>query len=388
MTLSTNDTVLYQIETTLAEIGLDGLAEALRVLLNEIMKIERAEHLRAKPYERTEERRGYANGYKPKTVRSRVGELTLDIPQVRDSRFYPSSLEKGMRSERALKATLAEMYIQGVSTRKVAAITEQLCGFEVSSSSVSRATAELDELFSQWRERPLGAYRYLILDARYEHVREGGQVIDVAVLTAVGISAHSGKREVLGCSVALSEQEIHWRNFLQSLKQRGLHGVELIVSDAHEGLLAAKQTLFSTVPWQRCQVHLQRNAQSYLPRREMREAVAADIRAIFNAPNRSEAERLLDQLLDRYADSAPRLVAWAEEALPQGLTIFALPAKHRRRLRTTNSIEWLNKAIKKRTKVVSIFPNSVSCLRLVTAIVMEISEEWLAGKAYLTMNND
>ena len=317
-----------------------------------------------------------------------MGELTLDIPQVRDSRFYPSSLEKGMRSERALKATLAEMYIQGVSTRKVAAITEQLCGFEVSSSSVSRATAELDELFSQWRERPLGAYRYLILDARYEHVREGGQVIDAAVLTAVGISAHSGKREVLGCSVALSEQEIHWRNFLQSLKQRGLHGVELIVSDAHEGLLAAKQTLFSTVPWQRCQVHLQRNAQRYLPRKEIREAVAADIRAIFNAPNRSEAERLLDQLLDHYADSAPRLVAWAEEALPQGLTIFALPAKHRRRLRTTNSIEWLNKAIKKRTKVVSIFPNSVSCLRLVTAIVMEISEEWLAGKAYLTMNDD
>ncbi len=177
---------------------------------------------------------------------------------------------------------------------------------------------------------------------------------------------------------------------MQSLKQRGLHGVELVVSDAHEGLLAAKQTLFATVPWQRCQVHLQRNAQSYMPRKELKEPVAADIRAIFNAPNRPEAERLLDQFLDRYADTAPRLTAWAEEALPQGFTVFAFPAKHRRRLRTTNAIEWLNKADKKRTKVVSIFPNSASCLRLVTAMVMvmEISEEWLAGKAYLTMNDD
>ncbi len=387
MTLQTNDNALYQIETTLAQAGFDGLAEALRILLNEIMKIERAEHLHAQPYERTETRRGYANGYKPKTVRSRLGAITLNIPQVRDSNFYPSSLEKGMRSERALKTTLAEMYIQGVSTRKVAAITQELCGFEVSSSSVSRATAELDELFSQWRERSLGAYRYLILDARYEHVREGGQVVDAAVLSAIGISAQSGKREVLGCSVALSEQEVHWRTFLQSLKQRGLHGVELIVSDAHEGLLAAKQTVFPTIPWQRCQVHLQRNAQRYLPRKEMREPVATDIRAIFNAPNRPEAERLLDQLLDRYASTAPRLTAWAEEALPQGFTVFAFPDKHRRRLRTTNSIEWLNKAIKKRTKVVSIFPNSASCLRLVTAIVMEISEEWLAGNVYLTMND-
>ncbi len=209
MTLQTNDNVLYQIDTALAQASLNGLAEALRILLNEVMKIERAEHLRAQPYEHTGERHGYANGYKPKTVRLRVGEITLDIPQVRDSRFYPSSLEKGLRSERALKATLAERYILGVSTRKIAAITKELCGFEVNSSNVSRATAELDELFTQWRERPLGAYRYLILDARYEHVREGGQVIDAAVLTAVGICAHSGKREVLGCSVALSEQEAH-----------------------------------------------------------------------------------------------------------------------------------------------------------------------------------
>lgn len=385
MTLLNHDSVLFQLHDLLVDQGFDGLVDALTVLLNEVMQIERSQHLQAQLHERTDQRRGYANGYKPKTVMSRVGQLTLAVPQVREGDFYPNSLEKGLRSERALKLALAEMYVQGVSTRKVAAITEELCGFAVSSSMVSRATATLDEALAAWRERPLGAYRYLFLDARYEHVRHGGAVVSAAVLIATGIREDNGKREVLGCSVALSEQEVHWRTFLQSLKKRGLHGVQLITSDAHEGLKAAKQAVFPSVPWQRCQTHLQRNAFKYVPRQALKAAVADDIRAIFNAPDRAEADRRLAMFIDQYADSAPALSRWAEAALPQGLTVLQFPRKHQRRLRTTNMLERLNKEIKRRTRVATLFPNEASCLRLVTAVLAETSEEWVTNKTYLNM---
>lgn len=332
--------------------------------------------------ERSDERRGYANGYKPKTVQTRVGALDFDIPQVRDSSFYPSSLEKGLRSERALKVALAEMYVQGVSTRKVAKITEQLCGFEVTSTQVSRAARELDEVLEQWRKRPLGAYPYVYLDARYEKVRLNGSVIDMAVLVAIGVS-EAGQRLILGTSIALSEQEAHWRDFLRSLQERKLHGVRLFISDAHEGLKAARKAVFPSVPWQRCQFHLQQNAQSYVPKQEMRKEVAAAIRNIFNAPTEAEAKRLLDQLLERYEKSAPRLVAWAEENIQEGLTVLQFPADHWRRIRTSNVLERVNKEIRRRTRVATIFPNENSCLRLVSAVLMEISEEWETGRAYL-----
>ena len=267
MTLPEHDTVLSQLYDLLASQGFDGLAGALTVLLNEVMKLERSHHLQAQPYERTSQRQGYANGYKPKTVKTRVGELTVAVPQVRAGDFYPNSLEKGLRSERALKVALAEMYVQGISTRKVAAITEEMCGFSVSSTMVSRAAAALDESLQAWRERPMGAYRYVYLDARYEHIRHGGVVVDAAVLIAAGVRESDGKREVLGVSVALSEQEVHWRRFLQELKQRGLHGVQLLVSDAHEGLKAAKQAVFPAAPWQRCQTHtIRTQSQHYGPR--------------------------------------------------------------------------------------------------------------------------
>ena len=272
MTHHPDDTLLTAVCELLDAYGYDGLAEAMTIVLNETMKMERARHLRAAPYERTEERRGYANGYKEKTVRSRLGELQLQVPQVREGDFYPASLEKGLRSERALKVALAEMYVQGVSTRKVAEITEKLCGFSVTSSEVSRAAQALDEQLQAWRERPLGAYAYVYLDARYEKVRHGGLVVDVAVLLAAGVRP-DGQREVLGCSVALSEQEVHWRDFLRGLKDRGLHGVELFISDAHEGLKAARKALFPAVPWQRCQFHLQQNAAAYVPQQTMRREV-------------------------------------------------------------------------------------------------------------------
>ena len=367
--------------------GFDALPDLVRIMINAAMRIERQKHLGASPYERTPQRQGYANGYKPKTMATRVGKITFDIPQVREGDFYPSSLEKGIRSERALKLALAEMYVQGVSTRKVAAITEQMCGFAVSSSQVSRATAELDEQLQAWRERPLGRMRYLYLDARYEKVRQDGQVRNAALLLAVGVN-EDGKREVLGVSVSLGEHEVHWRSFLQSLVSRGLSGIELIISDDHSGLGSARQAVFGGVPWQRCQCHLQRNAQAYVPRKSMKADVARDIRSIFNAPDRQEADALLRKTVARYAQDAPRLSNWMEENLPQGLTVFAFPESHRRLIRTTNGLERLNREICRRSRVASLFPNDASCLRLATAVVMEISEDWQTGKRYIRWESD
>lgn len=371
----------------LKENGFEGLAEAVTVLMNSAMVAERSEYLGAAPYERSAARVGYANGFKDKTVKTRLGALSLRVPQTRDSEFYPQSLEKGLRSERALLLSIAEMYVQGVSTRRVKKIVEELCGMEVSSSQVSRAAAELDELLSAWRTRDLGRYRYVILDAQYEKVRQGGRVLDAAVLIACGVD-ETGRRDVLGISVSLSEAEVHWRGFLSDLKDRGLHGMELIVSDAHEGLQAARKAVFGSIPWQRCQFHLQQNAGQYVPSMAMRSAVAADIRSIFNAPDREEAERLLEKFLKKYQETAPKLVSWAEEALPEGFTVFSLPARHRRRMRTTNLVERLNEEIRRRTRVARLFPNEASCLRLVTAIVMEIAEEWqTTDRRYLTFTD-
>jgi putative transposase len=367
--------------------GFDALAEAVTVLLNTAMVAERSEYLGARPYERSDSRRGYANGFKGKTVKTRLGELPLRVPQTRDCEFYPQSLEKGLRSERALLLSIAEMYVQGVSTRRVKRIVEELCGMDVSSSQVSRAAAELDELLASWRERELGCYRYVVLDAQYEKVRQSGQVLDAAVLIACGVDA-DGRRDILGCSVSLSEAEVHWRAFLTSLKDRGLYGIELIASDAHEGLQAARRAVFPSVPWQRCQFHLQQNAGQYVPSVTQRSPVAADIRAIFNAPDRHEAERLLEMFVERYQKAAPKLSNWAEEALPQGFTVFSLPSAHRRRLRTTNLVERLNEEIRRRTRVARLFPNEASCLRLVSAVLMEIAEDWqTADKRYITFSD-
>ncbi|MBE0667569.1 MAG: IS256 family transposase [Bacteroidales bacterium] len=371
----------YTFTKEFAEKGLDAIPEMLRVLINQVMQAERSNYLQAGEYERTEDRKGHANGYKPKTVRTRMGEITFAVPQVREGGFYPSALEKGLRSERALVATLAEMYVQGVSTRKVKAITEELCGIEVSSMQVSRATAQLDEVLQEWRERPLEEIIYLFVDARYEKVRQAGQVRDAAVLVASGITPQ-GERQILGVSVSLSEHEAHWKAFLKGLKDRGLNGVKLVISDDHTGLGAARRAVFGSVPWQRCQFHLQQNAGAYLPRRSMRLEVAADIRSMFNAPDRKTAEEYLQAAIQKYAVSAPRLSAWLEDNLSEGFLVFDFPLEHRRTIRTTNSLERINKEIRRRTRVVGVFPNEASCLRLVSAILMEISEEWQIGKHY------
>jgi len=371
----------------LKENGFEGLADAVTVLMNAAMFAERSEYLCAAPYERTAQRVGYANGFKDKTLKTRLGELPLKVPQTRDGEFYPQSLEKGLRSERALLLSIAEMYVQGVSTRRVKRIVEELCGMDVSSTQVSRAAAELDELLEAWRTRELGRYRYLVLDAQYEKVRQNGQVLDAAVLIACGVGA-DGNRDILGCSVSLSEAEVHWRKFLAELKDRGLHGLELIVSDAHEGLQAARKAVFPSVPWQRCQFHLQQNAGHYVPNMSMRSEVAADIRSIFNAPDLDEAHHLLEKLLSKYDKTAPKLARWAEENIPEGFTAFSLPSSHRRRMRTTNLVERLNEEIRRRTRVARLFPNEASCLRLVSAVLMEIAEDWqTADKRYVVFED-
>ncbi|MCD8542901.1 MAG: IS256 family transposase [Gammaproteobacteria bacterium] len=266
-----NHTKMLEAVELIASKGFSGMTEA--------MLIERSRYLGVGPYERGEARHDQANGFKPKHLKTTLGELSLQVPQVRSSEFYPSFLEKGIRSERALKLALAEMYVQGVSTRNVEAILQELCGLQVSSSDVSRASKLLDEELSTWKTRRLGRYVYLYVDARYEKVRQNGCVVDNAVLIAYGVNAE-GKRDILGLSVSLSEAEIHWRAFLESLTSRGLHGVECIVSDAHSGLKAALTAVFPSVPWQRCQFHLQQNAQAYFTKQSRKREVADSIRAI------------------------------------------------------------------------------------------------------------
>ena len=316
MTQQIHPNVTHDIVQVLAEHGFDGMAQAMQLLLNECMKIERRQALGVGPYQRGEARHGQANGFKPKTVKTRIGPIELAVPQVRGAKFYPQALERGSRSERALCLALAEMYVQGVSTRKVSKITEELCGCEISSSDVSRATALLDKEFDAWRTRPLGVIKYLILDARYEKVRHGGQVRDCAVLTAIGVDA-TGHRSILGVSVSLSEAEVHWREFFKSLLARGLHGVELIVSDAHAGLQEARRACFHGVPWQRCQFHLLHNALAHVPREEMKHEVMEDLKSVFDSADQRSAEERLERVVQKYQSSAPALAAWMEANVPE-----------------------------------------------------------------------
>ena len=370
----------------LADRGFDGMAQAIQLLINEAMKLERSAVLGAGPYERTPSRRGQANGFKPKRVRTRLGTLDLRVPQTRDVEFYPTALERGQRSERALKLAVAEMYVQGVTTRKVTAVMQQLCGLEVTSSQVSRAARTLDEELAAWRERPWQEIPYLLLDARYEKVRVGGVVVSCALLVAIGITLE-GQRTVLGVSVSLSEAEVHWREFLASLQDRGLHGVQLIVSDDHSGLRAALQSGLPGVKWQRCQFHLAKNLIDHLPKSVSQEESSAELRGVFNAPNREEANRLLELMVRKYADVDAKLPTWLENNVPEGLTVFDFPVGHRRRLRTNNCLERLNREIKRRTKVATLFPNEASLLRLATAVLMETDAEWQTEKRYLPRSN-
>jgi putative transposase len=350
-----------------------------------ILEAEMEAHLGAGRYERAAGRTGYRNGYKPRTLHTRVGTLELRVPQDREGTFSSELFARYQRTEQALVVTLMEMYLQGVSTRKVAAITEQLCGTTFSKSQVSALAGTLDATLTAWRERPLAAsYPYLTVDARYEHVRIDGQVVSQGVLLVAGVR-DDGRREILAVEVADTESEATYQEVFRRLKARGVHGVMLVTSDDHAGLRAAIARHFQGAGWQRCQVHFARNLLGRVGRKD-RARLAEDLRAVFAAPDVAQVRTAVHNCAERWRCGHPAVAAMLEEELEDCLACYHLPASHRLRIRTTNSLERLNQERKRRTRVVRIFPNRASLLRLVTALAMEQSEEWVSGRRYLDMD--
>ena len=379
-TTEENDTEIFEMMQTLMNEGLQGFPAVMARMYNLAMQFERELHLGAGKYERTQCRRGYANGYKPKTLNTHAGRLALRIPQVRDSEtpFYPRSLERGTRYERALKMAVAEMYVKGVSTRKVQAVFDRLCDVDITADQVSRAMREMDDELDAWRNRPIGAVKVLFLDATFHKARVDGIVVSVATFIVAGI-LEDGHRAILAVDSDLSENEVHWRRVLSRLVERGMHGVRLIVSDSHEGLRSAREAALPGIPWQRCQMHLQQNAQAYVTKPGLKAEVAADIRSIFRAGSLEEARRLLASMVEKYSKCQSKLAAWMEDNIPEGLTVFSFPAAVRQFLRTNNMEENLNRQIKSRTRLIPAFPNVESLMRLVSAICIEISDDWESG---------
>ena len=384
---SDQDNALEGLMEQLIESGVEDMAPVFAGLFNLAMRIERERFLRAGHYERSPARRGYANGTRPKKLDTPAGTVTLQVPKTagHDEPFYPQALERGRRSCRAVMLAVAEMYIKGVSTRDVEAVMQEFGLESLSSSQVSRAAALLDEELAAWRARPLGEVRYMILDARYEKVRQGGVVRDAAVLSAIGIGPDQ-RRRVLGVSCALSEAEVHWRAFLESLVARGMRGVGFIVSDDHPGLGAARKAVLGGATWQRCQFHLAQNAIHHAPNLTIRKAIGKELRRVWNASDSKAAEAELRQLVAAYREPAPKLANWLEAAIPEGLAVFSLPERHQKRLRTSNPMERsIQQEIKRRTVKVRVFPNEASLERLVTAILVEIDDKWqTADKPYIT----
>ena len=364
----------------------DGqVGRLLEAILNQVLNAQVAEQLQAAPYERSEQRQGYRNGYKPRQLTTRVGALTLLVPQVRDGQFSTELFVRYQRSEQALVLTLMEMVVNGVSTRKVARITEELCGASFAKSTVSDLCKALDPLVSAWNERDLSAQRFpfVLVDALVVKVREGGRVRAVSALLATGVNAE-GYREVLGLRLGDSESERTWVEFFVWLKGRGLTGVDLVVSDHHGGLVSAVRVQFQGATWQRCQTHLSANIADATPK-ALQEEIHARLRAIFDAPDEATARTLLARFVQDYQSKAPAAVATLERGFDDATAVLALPAPYRKRLRTTNGVERLNEEIRRRERVIRIFPNRDSVLRLVGALLLEQDEVWMTGKRYFDM---
>jgi putative transposase len=366
--------------------GDTGLAKLLERVLNQVLEAQVSEHLGAERYERTEERQGYRNGVRPRQLTTRVGKLTLRVPQVRDGQFSPELFARYQRSEQALVLALMEMVVNGVSTRKVTAITEELCGTSFSKSTVSALCARLDPLVTAWNERPLGeqAVPFIVADALVIKVREQERVRALSALIAIGINA-AGYREILGIQVGDSESESSWTTFFAWLKRRGLAGVDLVVSDAHTGLVAAVQRQFQGCTWQRCQTHLAGDVLEAAPK-SVRQELHEHLRSLFEAPDLPTARVLLQQLLQTYSGRAPRAMATLETGFDDATAVLALPEPYRRRLRTSNGMERLNEEVRRRERVIRIFPNRESAIRLLGAVLMERHEQWTTGHRYFEMS--
>jgi putative transposase len=363
----------------------DYLRTVVEEVVQQILEAEMDETLGAGKSERTGNRRGYRSGYYQRTLVTRVGKLELRVPQDRQGHFRTEVFERYQRSEKALVGALAEMYVQGVSTRKVKAITEELCGHEFSAATVSRINQSLDGELEKFAERRLEEdYPYLILDARYEKVREDGVVRSQAVQVAIGIN-REGRRCVLAVGLANRESTSSWREFLLALKQRGLRGVELVVSDDHAGLKQAIAEILPEAAWQRCYVHFLRNALDYLPRKAHDDCLV-ELRWLYDRHDLEQARQDLAGWLKKWEAKYPKLCNWVEANIEETFTFYRLPAEHHKHLKSTNMLERINEEIKRRTLVVRIFPNTASCLRLVRALTAEIHEEWIEGTRYLNMD--
>ena len=363
----------------------DLFKQLLRESLQEVLEAEMTEVVGAGPSERSPERSGYRSGYYSRGLVTRIGKLELRVPRDRDGRFSTELFERYQRSEKALVSALAEMYVQGVSTRKVKAITEELCGHAFSASTISQINKGLDGALQRFATRALEEpYPYLILDARYEKVRIEGVIRSQAVLIAIGIN-WEGRRQVLGVELANRESSTSWKDFVRRLKERGLKGVEFVVSDDHDGLKKAVAELLPEAAWQRCYVHFLRNALDYLPRKADDDCLQ-ELRWIYDRRDLKEAQADLAAWLKRWERRYPRLTDWAEEAIGQTLTFYRLPRQHHKHLKSTNLLERLNEEIKRRTRVVRIFPNEASCLRLVRALCAETHETWLEDNRYINMD--
>ena len=360
----------------------DFLVPVVQEAVQAILEVEMEECLQAGKHERSDRRLGYRSGYYRRRLITRVGTMVLRVPQDRSGHFSTQVFEQYQRSEKALVAALAQMYVQGVSTRKVAAITEELCGHEFSASSISAITARLDEQLEQFSRRKLEQdLPYVILDARYERVREGGVIVSRAILIALGID-WEGRRQVLAVEYANRESQSSWKDFLVQLQQRGLSGVQFVVSDDHPGLKAAVREVLPGVWWQRCYVHFLRNALDYLPRKADDDCLQ-ELRWMYERRNVEEARRDLKSWLEKWAAKYPKLCAWVEVNIEETWTFYRLPVAHHKHLKSTNLLERFNQEIKRRTLVVRIFPDEASCLRLVRAVAAEQHEEWMEGSRYL-----
>jgi putative transposase len=380
------DTAVAALMEQLIAEGPDGMAQVFTALFNLAMRLERERFLGAGLYERSPERRGYANGYKPKRLDTAAGTITVEVPKTAGAAapFYPQSLERGRRSSRAVLLAVAEMYVQGVSTRKVKAITEELCGHSFSAATISTINKALDETLTKFARRRLTEdYPYLILDARYEKVREDGVIQSQAVLIALGIN-WEGHRQVLGVELANRESQSSWREFLVALKQRGLSGVEFVVSDDHAGLKKAIAEILPEAAWQRCYVHFLRNALDYLPRKADEECMQ-ELRWLYHRRSLAEAQRDLAAWLTRWQAKYAKLTDWVEEEIGSTLSFYRLPRQHHKHLKSSNMLERLNEEVRRRTYVVRIFPNAASCLRLVRALCAETHEAWIEDKRYINM---
>jgi len=364
----------------------DGFRALLETVVQEVLELEMTEALQAAKGERTADRLGYRSGYYERKLVTRVGVLELRVPQDRAGRFSTELFERYQRSEKALVAALAEMYVQGVSTRKVKAITEELCGHGFSASSISEATARLDAALQAFAERRLDeAFPYLILDARYERVREAGVITSRAVLIAIGVD-WEGRRQVLGVELANRESRSSWRDFLAGLRGRGLAGVEYVVSDDHAGLKAAIREILPEAVWQRCYVHFLRNALDYVPRK-VDDDCLMELRWFYDRRDLAEVRRDIAQWLAKWQGKYPKLTSWVEDNVEETLTYYRLPLAHHKHMKSTNMLERLNQELKRRTLVVRIFPNAQSCLRLVRALAVETHEGWLEATRYLNMEH-